>query len=63
MPILGLQSMLDDERRLLEKTEINTAQKVEGFSFGNRKKTAIICALQHDPDLPVLTGPQAAVIC
>ena len=32
-------------------------RKVDELSFGNRKKTAIVCALQHRPELLILDEP------
>lgn len=34
---------------LCERLQLDTARKVEELSFGNRKKVAIVCALQHCP--------------
>ena len=42
---------------LCERLQLNTAQKVEELSFGNKKKVAIVCALQHDPELLILDEP------
>ena len=43
--------------RLCERLQLDTTRKVEELSFGNRKKTAIVCALQHEPDLLILDEP------
>lgn len=43
--------------RLCERLQLDTAQKIEELSFGNRKKAAIVCALQHEPDLLILDEP------
>ena len=43
--------------RLCERLQLDTTRKIEELSFGNRKKTAIVCALQHDPDLLILDEP------
>ena len=32
-------------------------KKINELSFGNRKKAAIVCALQHDPELLILDEP------
>lgn len=42
---------------LCERLQLDTSRKVDELSFGNRKKVAIICALQHKPDLLVLDEP------
>lgn len=46
---------------LCERLQLDTARKVEELSFGNRKKTAIVCALQHDPKLLVLDEPTSGL--
>ena len=33
------------------------SRKIDELSFGNRKKVAIVCALQHQPDLLILDEP------
>ena len=47
--------------RLCERLELDTGKKVEELSFGNRKKLAIICALQHAPRLCVLDEPTSGL--
>lgn len=47
--------------RLCERLQLDTARKVDELSFGNRKKTAIVCALQHEPDLLVLDEPTSGL--
>lgn len=42
---------------LCERLGLDTEKKVEELSFGNRKKVAIVCALQHKPHLCVLDEP------
>lgn len=42
---------------LCERLQLDTGRKVDELSFGNRKKVAIVCALQHKPDLLVLDEP------
>ena len=42
---------------LSERLQLETNRKVEELSFGNRKKVAIVCALQHDPRLLILDEP------
>lgn len=47
----------DTASRLCERLQLDTTRKVDELSFGNRKKTAIVCALQHEPDLLILDEP------
>lgn len=42
---------------LCERLGLDTEKRVEELSFGNRKKVAIVCALQHKPRLCVLDEP------
>ena len=42
---------------LCERLQLDTAGKVDELSFGNRKKVAIVCALQSDPALLILDEP------
>ena len=48
-------------KQLCECLQLDTARKVEELSLGNRKKTAIVCALQHDPDLLILDEPTSGL--
>lgn len=47
--------------RLCEQLQLDTERKVEELSFGNRKKAAIVCALQHDPSLLILDEPTSGL--
>ena len=40
-----------EAKLLCERLQLDTARKIDELSFGNRKKVAIVCALQHQPDL------------
>ena len=42
---------------LCERLGLDTEKRVEELPFGNRKKVAIVCALQHKPRLCVLDEP------
>lgn len=46
---------------LCRRLQLDTARKVEDLSFGNRKKVAIVCALQHDPGLLILDEPTSGL--
>ncbi len=48
---------LAESKRLCERLQLDTARKIDDLSFGNRKKVAIVCALQHRPELLVLDEP------
>ena len=43
--------------KLCERLDLDTSKKVDELSFGNRKKVAIMCALQHNPRLLILDEP------
>lgn len=47
----------EEAKLLCDRLELDPARKVDDLSFGNRKKTAIVCALQHRPELLVLDEP------
>ncbi len=46
---------------LCERLQLDVSRKVDELSFGNRKKVAIVCALQHKPDLLVLDEPTSGL--
>ena len=46
-----------EAQTLCERLQLDTSRKVDDLSFGNRKKVAIVCALQSDPDLLSLDEP------
>ena len=46
-----------EARRLCERFQLDVSRKVDELSLGNRKKTAIVCALQHRPELLILDEP------
>lgn len=47
--------------RLCERLQLDVKRKVEELSFGNRKKVAIVCALQHEPRLLILDEPTSGL--
>lgn len=46
-----------EAKLLCERLQLDANRKVEELSFGNRKKAAIVCALQHMPELLILDEP------
>ncbi len=46
-----------EAKLLCERLELDTSRKVDELSFGNRKKVAIVCALQSNPRLLILDEP------
>lgn len=46
-----------EAKRLCERLELDMSRKVDELSFGNRKKVAIVCALQSKPELLILDEP------
>ena len=47
----------EEAKLLCERLQLDTSKKVEELSFGNKKKVAIVCALQHNPELLILDEP------
>jgi len=43
--------------KLCERLHLDTSRKINELSFGNRKKVAIVCALQSNPKLLILDEP------
>lgn len=46
-----------ESKLLCERLQLDVSRKIDELSFGNRKKVAIVCALQHRPNLLVLDEP------
>ncbi len=46
---------------LCDRLQLDASRKVEELSLGNRKKAAIVCALQHDPELLILDEPTSGL--
>ena len=42
---------------LCERLQLDTGKRIEALSLGNRKKVAVVCALQHKPELFILDEP------
>ena len=50
-----------EARRLAELMSLDLNRKISELSFGNKKKVAIVCALQHKPDLLILDEPTSGL--
>lgn len=46
---------------LCDRLQLDPSRKVSELSFGNRKKVAIVCALQHKPELLILDEPTSGL--
>lgn len=46
-----------EAQNLCKRLQLDISRKVEELSFGNRKKVAIVCALQSNPKLLILDEP------
>lgn len=44
-------------KQLCDRLDLDSAKRVDALSFGNKKKVAIVCALQSDPPLLILDEP------
>ena len=47
----------EEAKMLCDRLQLDTSKKVDELSFGNKKKVAIVCALQHRPELLILDEP------
>ena len=54
---LRRQDCAAEAARLCERLQLDPARRVDELSFGNRKKVAIVCALQSCPQLLILDEP------
>ncbi len=50
-----------ESKLLCERLQLDITRKIDDLSFGNRKKVAIVCALQHGPKLLVLDEPTSGL--
>ena len=48
-------------RQLCQRLDLHMDLRADRASLGNRKKIAIVCALQHDPDLLILDEPTSGL--
>lgn len=46
---------------LCERLQLDVSRKIDDLSFGNRKKVAIVCTLQHRPKLLILDEPTSGL--
>lgn len=51
----------DEAKRLCDILQLDTTRKIEELSLGNRKKVAIVCAMQHQPKLYILDEPTSGL--
>lgn len=50
-----------EAKRLCDRLELDPRRRIGGLSLGNRKKVAIVCALQHQPRLCILDEPTSGL--
>ena len=55
------QDCTKEAAALCERLQVQTDKRVEELSLGNRKKVAIVCAMQHKPRLYVLDEPTSGL--
>lgn len=48
-------------KRLCRRLDLDTRKRMEELSLGNRKKAAIVCAMQHNPRLYILDEPTSGL--
>lgn len=46
-----------ESKMLCERLQLDDVRRIDELSYGNRKKVAIVCALQHRPRLLILDEP------
>lgn len=50
-----------EAKQLCERLDLDTGKRIEELSLGNRKKVAIVCAMQHNPRLYILDEPTSGL--
>ena len=50
-----------ESKLLCERLQLDTSRRIDELSLGNRKKVAIVCTLQHRPELLVLDEPTSGL--
>ncbi|MDD6211554.1 MAG: ABC transporter ATP-binding protein [Clostridiales bacterium] len=58
---LRKQNCSEESQRLCQRLQLDSSRKINELSFGNRKKVAIVCALQHNPRLLILDEPTSGL--
>jgi ABC-2 type transport system ATP-binding protein len=58
---LRKKNCADEAKQLCEALQLDTSKKIEELSLGNRKKAAIVCAMQHKPDLYIFDEPTSGL--
>lgn len=58
---LHKKNCAEECKRLCQRLQLDVTRKVNDLSFGNRKKVAIVCALQHNPELIILDEPTSGL--
>lgn len=58
---LRKKNCTEEAGKLCERLQLDVSRKVDELSFGNRKKVAIVCALQHNPQLLILDEPTSGL--
>lgn len=51
----------EEAQLLCQRLKLDTSRKIDELSFGNKKKVAIVCALQHKPELLILDEPTSGL--
>lgn len=54
---LRKKDCMPEAEKLCDRLQLDTSRRADELSFGNRKKVAIVCALQSNPDLLILDEP------
>ena len=55
------QNCQEEAQLLCQRLKLDTSRKIDELSFGNKKKVAIVCALQHKPELLILDEPTSGL--
>lgn len=50
-----------EAEKLCSRLDLDTGKRIDELSLGNRKKVAIVCAMQHDPELYILDEPTSGL--
>lgn len=58
---LRKKDCLAEAKRLCERLNLDTGRRIDELSLGNRKKVAIVCAMQHQPQLYIFDEPTSGL--